>query len=240
MARIQAYMRVYTNLKRQITEGEYPVGSLLPTETELEKLFDVSRTTIRKAVEMLSHEGYVSARQGRGTEVLDYTTKQNLNLVTSTSETLERRGFTVRTKNMHIDRVKAVGRIARDLKLPEGSEVIRLQRIQLADDMPVAIMKNYLNPVFVPGLENHRDEFTRLYDFMEEYYGINIESAQDRITAKNASFEEAMMLNVPVGTALVYLSRVCYHAGEPVDVDHVSLVGGRYEFEVRMTGRPKK
>ena len=48
MAHMQAYMRVYSLLKRQITEGEYPIGSLLPTESELEKLFDVSRTTIRE------------------------------------------------------------------------------------------------------------------------------------------------------------------------------------------------
>ena len=240
MAHMQAYMRVYGLLKRQITEGEYPIGSLLPTESELEKLFDVSRTTIRRAVEILSREGYIEARQGRGTEVLDYTTSQNLNAVTSTSETLERKGYHVTTKEMYIDRISAHTKLAADLNVPEGSELIRIQRIKLADNMPIAIMKNYLKPSFVPGIEKYGDKFTRLYDFLDEHYGIYIDTAKDRITAKNASFEEAQMLNVPVGTALVYLTRICYCEGEPIDVDHVSIIGGRYEFEVLMKGRYKQ
>lgn len=237
MAKIQAYMRVYNVLKKQILEGGYAIGSLLPTESELEKIFDVSRTTVRKAVEILSREGFLETKQGRGTEVLDYRTSQNLNVVTSTSETLERRGYHIATKNMYIDRVKASATLARELGVSEGAEVVRVQRIQTADDVPIAIMKNYLKASLVPGIESHTSKFTRLYDFLQDYYGVAIDAAQDRITAKNASFEEAQMLDVPVGTALVYLSRICFQNGAPVDVDHVSLVGGRYEFEVFMNGR---
>lgn len=237
MAKIQAYMRVYNVLKKQILEGGYFIGSLLPTESELEKMFNVSRTTVRKAVEILCREGFLETRQGRGTEVLDYRTSQNLNVVTSTSETLERKGYKVVTRDMYIDRVKAHGRLAQDLGVEEGDEVIRVQRIQTADDVPIAIMKNYLKASLVPGIESHSNKFTRLYDFLYDFYGVAIDAAQDRITAKNASFEEAQMLGVPVGTALVYLSRICFQNDVPVDVDHVSLVGGRYEFEVFMNGR---
>ncbi|NLI20120.1 MAG: GntR family transcriptional regulator [Clostridiales bacterium] len=237
MAKIQAYMRVYNVLKKQILEGGYAIGSLLPTESELEKMFSVSRTTVRKAVEILCREGFLETRQGRGTEVLDYRTSQNLNVVTSTSETLERRGYRVVTRDMYIDRVQAHGRLASDLGVEEGTEVVRVQRIQTADDVPIAIMKNYLKASLVPGIESHSNQFTRLYDFLRDFYGLAIDAAQDRITARNASFEEAQMLGVPVGTALVYLSRVCFQNGAPVDVDHVSLVGGRYEFEVFMNGR---
>ena len=237
MAKVQAYMRVYNVLKKQILEGVYPIGSLLPIESELERMFDVSRTTVRKAVEILCREGFLETRQGRGTEVLDYRTSQNLNVVTSTSETLERRGYKVVTRDMYIDRVTAHGRLAQDLGVSDGDEVVRVQRIQTADDVPIAIMKNYLKASLVPGIETHSNKFTRLYDFLQDFYGVVIDAAQDRITAKNASFEEAQMLGVPVGTALVYLSRVCFQNGSPVDVDHVSLVGGRYEFEVFMNGR---
>ncbi len=240
MAKMQAYMRVYNALKRCILEGEYAIGTLLPTESELEKLFSVSRTTVRKAVEILAREGFLETKQGRGTVVLDYTTSQNLNVVTSTSETLERRGYRVTTKDMRIDRVRAQAKLAGELGVQEGSEVVRVQRIQMADNVPLAIMKNYLKPEFVPGIEAFSGKFTRLYDFLHDHYGIAIDAAQDRITAKNASFEEAQMLDVPVGTALVYLSRTCYQDGVSVDVDHASIVGGRYEFEIVMKGRYKR
>ena len=48
------------------------------------------------------------------------------------------------------------------------------------------------------------------------------------------------MLDVPVGTALIYLVRVCYSSGRIVGSDHCRILGSRYEFEVQMTGRRPK
>ena len=83
MREVPAYRKVYTELKRQIKDGGYPAGTLLPTESELEAQFSVSRTTVRKAVSLLAGEGYLSVRQGRGTEVLDISTTQKLNHISS-------------------------------------------------------------------------------------------------------------------------------------------------------------
>ena len=105
-----AYVRVYNTLRGRILDGDYALGELLPPEPELEKQFLVSRTTVRKAVELLSREGLVEAKQGRGTRVLDYHTTQNINVVSSLSETLERKGCKVYCKNMYIDTVPASSR----------------------------------------------------------------------------------------------------------------------------------
>lgn len=137
MEKTPAYVRVYNTLRARIMESEYAIGEHLPSEPELEKQFLVSRTTVRKAMEMLSHEGLVEARQGRGTVVLNYTTTQNINQVSSLSETLERRGHQVYTKNMHIDMIPASARIARELEIPQGTPVVRIQRLQMADDQPI-------------------------------------------------------------------------------------------------------
>jgi len=105
MGNIPVYKKVYLTLKKDIREGRYPTGSLLPTEYELELEFDVSRTTIRKAIGLLSSEGYVKKKQGYGTEVLDYSTTQKLNYLTSTSETLKAKGVKVTTRGMVISRL---------------------------------------------------------------------------------------------------------------------------------------
>lgn len=200
----------------------------------------MSRTTVRKAVENLSHEGFVRAQQGRGTEVLDFSTRQNLNEVTSISETLERRGFTVVPKSMYVDRIEANAKLAGELEVQVGTPIVRVQRIQLADGIPVAIMHNYLRAELVPDLEKYVGKFHRLFDFLEKQYGLVLDSAHARITAKSASFSEAEMLQVPVGTALIYLIRTCYSAGKPVCSDHCSIIGGKYDFEVSMQGRYRK
>lgn len=235
-----AYLRVYNALRTRIIESVYAVGDLLPSEPELEKQFLVSRTTVRKAMEMLSREGMVEAKQGRGTVVLDYATTQNINQVTSLSETLERRGCVVYTKNMHIDTVPASARLAKELEIVQGVPLVRIQRLQIADDRPIAIFKNYLFPELVPNIQNYLGKFHHLYDFLEEHYGLLIDAARDRISARSATFEEAEMLHVPVDTALIYLVRTCYSAGRIIELDHCRILGSVYEFEVQMTGRYKR
>lgn len=239
MEKTPAYVRVYNSLRSRIMENEYAIGDHLPSEPELEKQFMVSRTTVRKAVELLSNEGLVEARQGRGTVVLDYTTTQNINQVSSLSETLERRGIKVYTKNMHIDTIPASAHIARELEIPQGTPVVRIQRLQMADDTPIALFRNYLVEEYVPNIRNYVSTFSHLYDFLEEHYGLLIDSARDRISARSASFEEAEMLKVPIGEALIYLVRVCYSSGRVIGSDHCRIIGSRYEFEIQMNGRRK-
>ena len=94
MAKLLAYTRVHNEIKESIAKGIYPAGSLLPPEPELEKLFGVSRTTVRRAVEMLERSGYVEVKQGRGTRVLVYNINQNISMITSISQTLLRKGYT--------------------------------------------------------------------------------------------------------------------------------------------------
>ena len=98
--------------------------------------------------------------------------------------------------------VPASVHIAQDLQIEPGTEVIRIQRIQLADGVPIAIMKNYLKEHISLGLSSIRMRISSLYQFLSKRYHIEIESAMDRISAKNADFTEAGMLQVPIGTAL--------------------------------------
>lgn len=81
----------------------------------METLYQVSRTTIRKAVKLLSDEGILSVRQGCGTMVMDIRTTQNYNQVTSVTESLRKRGYDVTTGSMMIDVIPASRDIAADL-----------------------------------------------------------------------------------------------------------------------------
>ena len=95
---IPRYQWVYNSLKSRIEVEDFKVGDFLPPEPELQRLFNVSRTTVRRAVEMLAQQGFVYIRQGRGTEMLDFKATQKLRYVTSFSETLREQGFAVRTR----------------------------------------------------------------------------------------------------------------------------------------------
>ena len=100
---IPRYMWVHNSLKNQIETEDFKVGDFLPPEPELQKTFHVSRTTVRKAVEMLAQQGFVYIRQGKGTQVMDFKATQKLGFVTSFSETLREKGATVTQADVRID-----------------------------------------------------------------------------------------------------------------------------------------
>ena len=239
MSKKPAYIKMYEVIKEEIVNGEYAVKEFLPTEPELEKSFNVSRTTVRRAIDLLSREGLVYVKQGRGTQVLDYKTKQNLNYVTSISETLRQKGYEITSKSMYIDFIPASPRLAENLEVNAGDQLVRIQRIQLAGGVPFVIMRNYLIPAKVPGIEQYVNKFTSLYEFLEDRYNIIIDSVRDSISAKSADFAESNMLDVPVGSAILYIRRVCYEGNKPVSADRVSIIGEKYELEVNTVGRHK-
>jgi len=236
MAKLLAYIRVHNEIKESIVKGVYPAGSLLPPEPELEKLFGVSRTTVRRAVEMLERAGYVDVKQGRGTKVLVYNINQNISMITSISQTLLRKGYAVRPRSVHADWVRADKTIANALDIEEGRPLVRLQRIQLADDVPIAIMENHISPDIVSGLEPFDESFSSLYKVLGDEYGITLETSIDKITAKVADFIESEMLQISPGAALILMRRVTFSGGNPITYDYLRIRADRYQFEIDTHG----
>lgn len=231
-----AYQAVYNEVKRMIAEGVYAPGDMLPTEPELEKMFSVSRTTVRKAIGMLLQEGMVSVKQGYGTQVISKKTVQNLNRLTSISQTLINMGYEVGTKSIYIDLLPAPENIAESLAVPAGTILVRINRIQTADGAPVAIAKNYIPLEYVPGLEATQERIVSLYAYLQEKYDLVITGSRDSISASNASFEESELLKIEPRAALITINRICYNADRPVEVDRVKIIASKYEFEVFMQG----
>jgi len=231
-------MKVFAMIKELILNDTYTIGSHVPRESDLCEQFDVSRTTLRKAMELLEQEGFINIQQGRGTEVLDYKTTQKLNYVTSFSETLEAKGFTVQSKSMFIDMVVPPNNVLEDLLLLPETQVVRIQRIQLANNKPIAIITNYIIADLVPGILSDSGSFVSLYHHLEKKYGIKISSARDVIKAKMADFLESELLQIPTGSPLLVDRRITFSANKPIEVVIMVVDGSRYEFSVTLSGRP--
>ncbi len=234
--RYPEYKRVYDALMEEISGGKYPAGSLLPPEPELGEMFHVSRTTVRKAVELLSKQGLVVARQGFGTQVINQKPMQNLNKLTSVSQTLANMGYEIGTKSIYVEQIRAEGDIAEALALPVGTPLFCVNRIQTAGASPIAIAKNYIPCSLTPGLEKNRVKILSWYSYLKEHYGVSFTGARDVISACNAGFEESELLQIAPGSALITIRRVCSNESGPVELDMVKIVADRYELEVYMQG----
>jgi GntR family transcriptional regulator len=234
------YLRVYEVLRRRIEDHEYPVGSFLPPEPELGRLLAVSRTTVRKAVEMLIDDGFLVVRRGRGTEILDFRAVQPLHFVTSFSETLREQGFEVGYRDVKVGSVAASPALAADLDVPAGSPLVHVHRLALANGKPIALMDNHLLPDLAPGIERKADRIQSLYAFLESEYGLRIEAATDFISARAATRDEARKLSITAGAPLLLVRRITFARGRAAERAELHIVASRYEYSVRTLQRPSR
>ena len=235
------YQVTFEQIKKDIKSGVFRVGELLPNEQQLMEKYSVSRTTLRKAIRMLSDEGMVDVRQGRGTLVLDRRAEQDYTHVTSVTESLEKRGYTVTTKGLYIDRAP-IDMTLREIFHPGRKEQInRVQRVQCADGKPVAIMVNYIPESVAPGLLERHEQITALYRYLEEHYDFIIHHTEDTIYARGCSLIDAEVLGQEPGTPMIHVDRICYNdQNEPIDYDRVRILADWYQIHVTTTGRRRE
>jgi GntR family transcriptional regulator len=237
---IPRYLWVYNSLKNQIEIEDIKVGDFLPPEPELQKTFHVSRTTVRKAVEMLAQQGFVYIRQGKGTQVMDFKATQKLGFVTSFSETLREKGAMVTQEQIRVEIVTAPRRIALDLQVEQNERLVRIERVTHANGTPIALMTNYLLPSIAPGIEKRLTGMTGLYSFLESEYNLVIEAATDFISARDATPAEAGRLQIPEHSPLLVVRRITQSGGRPVEVAILLVVADKYEYCVHTRDRPPR
>jgi GntR family transcriptional regulator len=237
---IPRYLWVYNSLKNRIEAEDLKVGDYLPPEPELQRTFRVSRTTVRKAVEKLAQQGFLYIRQGKGTQILDFKATQKLAFVTSFSETLREKGFTVTQADIQVEMVPASRRIAANLGVQQGAQLVKIERVTLANGSPIALMTNYLLPELAPGIEKRIGGMGSLYSFLESEYDLVIEAATDYLSARQATAEEARRLHITDGSPLLVVRRVTYSGGRPIEEALLLIVADKYEYCVHTKDRPPR
>jgi len=214
------YMSVYEQIKVNILSGKHPAGSFLPTEKELIASFGVSCTTVRRAISILVEEGFLNVQQGRGMEVLPlkkYEKPGGLDKFRNVSRIagrfLTNGPSEISVQGAVIDVVEAPPDVARAFGLSKDKIVYRLQRIQYVDGQPFSYMIDYLHRERVPDLEHFSNQISNLHEFLLKQYGITPIVAEETISAVNAGFIEAQLLNVSAGSALLLFRRAssCEH-----------------------------
>ena len=145
-------MLAYVSAKKQIIQfiknKSFRAGDRLPTEVELSEQLDISRLTLREALNALKNEGLIHAVQGRGTFLAcDFTQiADSLNINTSVSEMIEAAGYRPGVASFKKELVKADAVVAERLQVTEGTDVLMCARIRLADDEPVTSLHGSPRP----------------------------------------------------------------------------------------------
>ncbi|WP_069804058.1 GntR family transcriptional regulator [Thermogemmatispora onikobensis] len=211
------YHQLKQILRGGIERGVYRPGDRLPTEQELMQTYGVSRITVRQALNELEDEGLVVRRHGKGTYVAEQRVEQSLVRLTDFVEDMELAGLEPSSRVLAFQREAASRAVASALGLREGEEVMRLDRLRLANGRPMAFDVTWLPMRFGVLLPEEELDRETIYHLLESRYGIPIEAGTFEITAANATPEQAHLLEVPVGAALLLIRRLsCTGGNAPI------------------------
>jgi GntR family transcriptional regulator len=228
--RIPKYYLVKSALLELIA-GARP-GEALPTERELAQRFATSRTTVRQAIAELVVEGRLERTQGSGTYVAQPKLVQ-VRQLTSYSDDVRSQGREPGSRVLRVDRVKAEAPVAEALGLPAGAMVQRVERIRLADGVPVAHEIAHLAGR-MPRLQAELAARGSLYATLRQAYGITLTEVEDTVETVLASPSEAALLEVDTGLPMLLVHRLARDAsGRPVEWTRSVFRGDRFRFLAR-------
>lgn len=224
---------LYLQLKRWIEDairrGAINPGDALPSERDLAIRADVSRVTVRKAVQQLVQDGALVQRHGSGTFVAPHTQRveQSLSQLTSFTEDMARRGMQVHAQWLDRGLYPASPEETMVLGLGAGDRVARIARLRLTGDIPLAIERASLSAAVLPDPQAIGDS---LYRHLERF-GTRPVRAIQRIRAANILEDDAHLLQVPVGSAGLHIERVSYlSTGRVIEFTRSIYRGDTYDF----------
>ena len=231
------YYQLASILRQKIDDGEWEPRSPIPSERQLEQLYNISRTTIREAVDHLVRQGFLYREHGRGTFVSPQKLQKGLMELTSFSEDLLKRGITPGQVIRDMSRIVPAPNILQRLELPTGTEVLCIQRVRLGDQVPIGLQTSFIALSREQNITREEMETAgSLYRILQEKFGIIPTEADETLEVTLATPEEATLLQIEAGAPLLLNERLLFSQNRtPVEFVKILYRGDRYRYYVRLS-----
>ena len=232
---IPLYLKVKEHLIKQIKNGDYKTDQKIPGENELTGIYNVSQITVRKALSELVNEGYLYRLQGKGTFVAKRKINRMLNLMSFTEE-MRSKELKCVSRVLEIKSIKESG-IAQELETLTTEPIIKVERLRIIDELPVAIQSSYL-PAAIISLERLQDIYQQhsLYKVLSDagiyparaYEKYNVDVLRDN--------RLCTLLKMEQGAPVFKVNRYTYTEDNQLFEYAVSILKGElYTMEVELT-----
>lgn len=231
------YLKVAHRMLEQIQGGDYPVGSLLPTEVELAALHGVSRQTVRQAIAQLRQKGLLSARKGVGTRVDSIRAARRFNYSVQSVEDLFSLAadteMLVKSRSSFVAR----GRSAALLGCRAGHRWLHLGclRVIAGETRPLAWTDIYVDGRLAPILKGHTRFRSALFALLEQKSGETVTEIQQEIRAITLEPLYAERLEAVAGAPALQITRRYFSTGRRLlEVSINTLPSDRFFYAVEI------
>jgi GntR family transcriptional regulator len=205
----------------------------VPSERVLGVQYGVARMTVRQALDLLVTEGRLYRVPGRGTFVAPGKVRLPVRLTSFTSD-MNARGVRAGARVLE-QRTTTAGRvIGKLLEIPSDAYIHVIERVRLADDVPMAIERTHVPASIAPTLLECDLEARSLYETLEQEFGVVLDAGEESIEAVPSGDAEAELIGVPRGSPMLLLERVTTSGGKPVEYVVSRYRGDRYQLRASL------
>ena len=199
---ISEYQKIAGEITNRIQNRKYPPESFLPSESSLAREFDVTLSTIRKALNFLDDQGIINSHREKGYQIRSLFSEQDLLDFYSFNRNNEQEKRNIRTKLILLQEIQGLNDIEEfnDFKL---WEIIRLK---IVDDIPLILETSYIPVKLLPELDLLSLEGKSLYSLLSSN-GSKIIRAKEYLEPVNASLQVQKWLNMDSDSQLLQISR---------------------------------
>jgi GntR family transcriptional regulator len=240
---IPFYYQLQRILLQQIESGHFVPGKGIPSEKELERRYNLSRTTVRRALDELARAGHITRERGRGSFVtvkVEDTRPNRWEKMSGFLEELIEHGVSVGCRILFSGSVPAPPAIAKRFELEPGTPVYLLRRVGLAEGKPLGLAELWLAVDSDFGI--NQEELTKrvalqsyLRPLLLDQYGIILEGGEKTLEATLCTPEEAELLETVPGAPLL-LARLLIRSleGKPIVYIKALYRGDRYVYSIKL------
>jgi GntR family transcriptional regulator len=206
-----------------IENGVWSPGEPIPSERELSKIYDLSRMTVRKALDRLVAAGLLYRADGKGTFVSEPKVRFKALSLSGLREQTIHLGYSPSAKLLGIERTLASEKLARVLNVQPDTPLYLIERVVFANDVPLALHRSYIPEALCPTLPEEDLANVSLYALLRSKYGIRIDRASETLETTLASIRESLLLGIEPGAPL-FLLRITTFDDEGIPIEYVKVI----------------
>lgn len=224
------YDEVAKKIEHQIYSTEPPAGTRLDNIDELIKQYNVSRTTIIKALNQLEHRGIIYQQQGSGIFVRQRKRNNYFSFIESHGFTNDQQKIPSATKAIDLAIIKPTEVIAKELQCDINEDIYSVKRIRYVNNNIHCLEQSYYRKKIIPYL-NQEIISGSIFNYIKQVFNINIAFSDKYFEVTTLSTDNAELLELPVNSPALHVEEIFYtSAGEPFDysIKHYHYQNSRY------------
>ncbi|MGN0532317.1 MAG: GntR family transcriptional regulator [Eubacterium sp.] len=230
---VSLWLEISQRIEKDIQDGKYAVGDILPNEHQLCEIYSVSRITVRGALARLSDLGKIKRIKGKGTIVIQERIKEPLLKISGFTQEMREKGIVPSTGYAKIERKKVSGYIAELFSQSKSTYFTVLERVRCINGVPIGFFTTYL-PESIGLPYDNEQYYSSLYEKLEREYGITVDYVQQTVTAEIADRKTRDMLGLSSGDAVMVMKRTAYSNNKLIEYSVCKYDSKRYEYNMEL------